>query len=230
MTLALGACCADGVVIVEDKVIYRPLAMEKDKISYDEKIRGVILNVIFGYSGEVKMYDLFVKYLVGDIVILRDKPEAYTRQNMIEKLCNVMSTLQENYRPFLLTIMTARQFPRNGRSDLHLIKSTGKQESIKQWRCIGEGERIANPLVSDFWNSNNKLHMKDFAQLGYCIIKYIEQRKIEPSVGVGIGRPSIKYMKDAGVLDNEPTDEESNEFENGCAVFTSKFDELSSSE
>ena len=98
MTLALGACCVDGVVIVEDKVIYRPFAMEKDKISYD----GVILNVIFGYSGEVKMYDLFVKCLVGDIIILRDEPEAYTRQNMIEKLCNVMNMLQENYRPFLL--------------------------------------------------------------------------------------------------------------------------------
>jgi hypothetical protein len=83
MTLALGACCDDGVVIVEDKVIYKPLTMEKDKISYAEKLRGVILNIIFGYSGEVKMYDLFVRYLVGDVVILRDEQEAYTTQNMI---------------------------------------------------------------------------------------------------------------------------------------------------
>ena len=46
MTSALGACCDDGVVIVEDKVIYKPFAMEKDKISYGEKLRGVILNTI----------------------------------------------------------------------------------------------------------------------------------------------------------------------------------------
>jgi hypothetical protein len=72
--VALDACCDDGVVIVEDKVIYKPLVMEKDKISYAEKLRGVILNIIFGYSGEVKMYDLFVSmYLVGDVVILRDE-------------------------------------------------------------------------------------------------------------------------------------------------------------
>jgi len=38
--------------------------MEKDEISYDEKLRGVIINIIFGYSEEVKMYDLFVRYLV----------------------------------------------------------------------------------------------------------------------------------------------------------------------
>jgi len=116
--------------VVEDKVIYKPLAMEKDKISYAEKLRGVILNIIFRYSGEVKMYDLFVRYLVGDVVILRDEQEAYTTQNMIQKLCDIMNNFKENYQPFLLTVMVARQFPRNGRSDLYLIKSTGLQDRV----------------------------------------------------------------------------------------------------
>lgn len=68
MTLALSSCCSDGVTIIEDTRIYKPFAMEKDKISYSEKLRGVILNVIFGYSGVVWMYDLFVRYVVGDFV------------------------------------------------------------------------------------------------------------------------------------------------------------------
>jgi hypothetical protein len=29
--------------------------------------------------------------------------------------------------------------------------------------------------------------IKDFAELGYCIIKYIEKRGLELSVGVGVG-------------------------------------------
>ena len=165
MTLALGACCDDGVVIIEDKVIYKPLAMEKDKISYDEKLRGVILNIIFGYSGQVKMYDLFVKYLVGDVVILRDEQEAYTSQNMIQKLCDIMNNFKENYQPFDLTLMVARQFPRNGRSDLHLVQSTRVQERINHWVCIGHGQFIAKPLVEDFWNNNEDVRMKDFADL-----------------------------------------------------------------
>ena len=104
--------------------------MEKDKISYAEKLRGVILNIIFRYSGEVKMYDLFVRYLVGDVVILRDEQEAYTTQNMVQKLCDIMNNFKANYQPFLLTVMVARQFPRNGRSDLYLIKSTGLQDRV----------------------------------------------------------------------------------------------------
>lgn len=226
MTLALGACCDDGVVIIEDKVIYKPLAMEKDKISYDEKLRGVILNIIFGYSGQVKMYDLFVKYLVGDVVILRDEQEAYTSQNMIQKLCDIMNNFKENYQPFDLTLMVARQFPRNGRSDLHLVQSTGVQERINHWVCIGQGQFIAKPLVEDFWNNNEDVRMKDFAELGYCIIKYIEKRGLELSVGVGVGRPSIRYLKDASEIDTKPTDEELNEFENSCNVYSIRFDEL----
>jgi hypothetical protein len=67
--------------------------MEKDKISYDEKLRGVILNIIFGYSGQVKMYDLFVKYLVA---YLKDSSEIDTKPtdeelNEFENSCNVYS-------------------------------------------------------------------------------------------------------------------------------------------
>ncbi len=33
-------------------------------------------------------------------------------------------------------------------------------------------------------------------------------------MGVGVGRPSIRYLKDAAEIDSEHTDEELNEFEN----------------
>ena len=189
-------------------------------------LRGVILNIIFGYSGEVKMYDLFVRYLVGDVVILRDEQEAYTTQNMIQKLCDIMNNFKANYQPFLLTVMVARQFPRNGRSDLYLVKSTGVQERVNHWASIGIGEHLARPLVDDFWNNNDDIKMKDFAELGYCIIKYIEKRGLEPSVGVGVGRPSIRYLKDAAEIDTESTDEEFNEFENAYTAHSIEFDEL----
>ena len=122
--------------------------------------------------------------------------------------------------------MVARQFPRNGRSDLYLVKSTGVQERVNHWASIGIGEHLARPLVDDFWNNNDDIKMKDFAELGYCIIKYIEKRGLEPSVGVGVGRPSIRYLKDAAEIDTESTDEEFNEFENACTAHSIEFDEL----
>jgi hypothetical protein len=74
---------------------------------------------------------------------------------MIQKLCDIMNNFKENYQPFLLTVMVARQFPRNGRSDLHLVKSTGVQERVNHWASTGIREHIARPLVDDFWNNND---------------------------------------------------------------------------
>ena len=45
-------------------------------------------------------------------------------------------------------------------------------------------------------------------------------------MGVGVGRPSIRYLKDASEIDTKPTDEELNEFENSCNVYSIRFDEL----
>jgi 20S proteasome alpha/beta subunit len=63
MTLALAARCGDGVAIVEDKKIYKEFSMTMERITYSEKLSGVIRNVIFAYSGDVGLYDIFVKYV-----------------------------------------------------------------------------------------------------------------------------------------------------------------------
>jgi len=225
MTLALSSCCSDGVAIIEDTRIYKPFAMEKDKISYSEKLRGVILNVIFGYSGVVGMYDLFVRYVVGDLVILRDDPDKYTNENMILKFCGIMDKFRELHKPFDLQIIVGRQFPKHAASDLYLINSSGDHEPIPQWNLIGD-RTIAEPLVDTLYNRDNIFTMKDFAELSYCIIKYIE--KLEPygTVGTGGSKPSIRYLKHFGDIDVEPSDVEFQEFERAYGEYEVKFNEI----
>ena len=50
----LGANCVDGVVIVADRKITDLIT--KSLVGYDEKIYGVLRNVIFAYEGAVDMF------------------------------------------------------------------------------------------------------------------------------------------------------------------------------
>jgi 20S proteasome alpha/beta subunit len=93
MTLALAAVCTDGVVILEDKALTRMDTFEL--LGHDEKLRGVIRNVIFGYAGSENMYDIFIKYVVGELVMLRDDQEQqYTPVNMLSKFCSIINRLR----------------------------------------------------------------------------------------------------------------------------------------
>jgi hypothetical protein len=56
MTLAIAAVCSDGVVIVENRALTRMDTFEL--LRYDEKLRGVIRNVIFGYEGRENMLNV----------------------------------------------------------------------------------------------------------------------------------------------------------------------------
>jgi len=165
MTLALGARCCDGVAIVEDKMIYKEFSMTGERITYSEKVSGVIRNVIFAYSGDVGLYDIFVKYVAGELVILRDDSAHYINQNMIEKLSDIMDKIRENCKPRGLNVLVGRQFPQNGSSDLHVIKLTGEKSPIDTWTSIGKGSFYSDKLICAYWKNN--MNIKEFAGLSY---------------------------------------------------------------
>jgi 20S proteasome alpha/beta subunit len=160
MTLVLASSCVDGVVVVADRAFMDLHTLET--IKYDEKLSGVIRNVIFGYAGSVDIYHIFVRYVVGDLVMLRDDPARYTYQNMIPKFGMIMDKIRKSTNPFLLDVIVARQFPKNGKSDLFLVKANGSQHHISGWKAVGNGELIANKIVSSFWN--NEIIMRNFAR------------------------------------------------------------------
>jgi hypothetical protein len=158
---------------------------------------------------------------VGEVVILRDDPAYYNNQIMIGKLCDIMDKIRENCKPRDLSILVGRQFPQNENSDLHVIKLIGEQSPIDMWTSIGRGSFYSDKLVSAYWKNN--MNMREFAELSYCIIKFIEKNQLDQSVGVGNGRPSIRYLEDAEDLDFEPSDNEYCEFENAYVNYLSRF-------
>jgi hypothetical protein len=80
LTLILGARCIYGVVIVGDSKITNVMGT---LLRYEPKYAGALRNVLFGYSGAVHMFKVFERYVVGDVVILRDSKDKYTREPCI---------------------------------------------------------------------------------------------------------------------------------------------------
>ena len=105
--------------------------------------------------------------------------------------------------------MIARFIGRSGRPELHIIDSKGKIESefILPYKTIGSGAEKADHILQGEWNDG--MSMKDFARLGYCIIKFIED--IDPHGSVG-GDPHIRYLPYGSTKDIEPTEHEWTEF------------------
>jgi|ERR671918_1724248 20S proteasome alpha/beta subunit len=225
MTLIIAARCTDGVVIAGDRKIV-DLAT-RDPIGYIPKLFGALRNVIFGYAGSEDMFHVFLRYIVGDLVILRDDPQRYTNNNLVEKLSIAMHMLKKirNRQDFALEIMIARQFPNNGRSDLFVLNSHGIYDPVTEWSMIGKGELIARSLVRNNWKTN--MEMKEFAELSYCIIKYIEEKKLDDSVGTGLDKSSISYLEDTDDFDTEPSDMEFKEFKQACSGYEKIFGDIS---
>jgi 20S proteasome alpha/beta subunit len=129
MTLILGARCIDGVVVAADRKIID--LFTRDLLRYDDKVFGVLRNVILAYEGAEAMFRVFLRYVAGDVIILRDREEKYTANNLIQKLSTTMNMLREirdqHSKDFRLSVMVARQFPKNGKSDLYVL---GLMESL----------------------------------------------------------------------------------------------------
>lgn len=202
MTLILGARCIDGVVMIGDSKITDVMGT---LLPYRAKYAGALRNVIIGYSGVVHMFKVFERYLVGDAVIIRDSDDKYTSENLLEKVSEAMRVLLEarSNQSFDLRVMVGRQFPKGGNSDLSIIESCGKIIPVSNWDAIGKGESVAKPIIETRWDKN--MTMKEFAKTSCCVIKHIETRNLEKSVG---GNPWVRYQEDGADIDIEPGEEE----------------------
>ncbi|HMH10325.1 MAG TPA: hypothetical protein VK553_06415 [Candidatus Nitrosopolaris rasttigaisensis] len=174
-------------------------------LHYEPKYAGALRNVLFGYSGVVHMFKFFERYVVGDVVILRDSDDKYTPENLLEKISDAMHVLLKarSNQYFDLRLMIGRQFPNDGNSDLHIVDSCGNIDPVRSWEAIGKGESIARPIVETRWNEN--MTMREFAKTSCDVMKHIEDRNLENSVG---GKPWVKYQEDGADIDVEPSDEE----------------------
>jgi 20S proteasome alpha/beta subunit len=217
LTVVIGAKCKDGIVLIAD----RKLTMRNGEIEYKEKIFGDLEHVLIGYTGDAKMFDIFRKYTVGDVMIERHTTERYILDNLLSKVSNSIKTFNElvDYRPFKVLLVSHLEKPLK----LYYIDTHGKWDNTRNYKSIGSGEDMADKFCRglDF----DKITMKEFTQHVYLAIMFMNQYC--PALGVGVepdGSPDITYMDYNKEKDEPASDEDKNEYNKYSEKKLAEFD------
>lgn len=189
LTVVIGAKCSDGIVLIADKKLANVIGGKDDE---GIKIIGDLAHILMGYSGAVNMFNVFRKYVVGDVIITRDKSERYQYDNII-------STSNELIRRFntsmgkqnsVFELLVVKHIQNN--PELYHIDVDGNPH-LENYKSIGIGSRIADKFCATL--THNEIKMRNFIKHAYLAIAYMEE--CCPGIGVGLGDegiPTVKYM------------------------------------
>jgi len=189
LTLVAGAKCKDGVVIVGDRQYSDIFGND---LGHNTKLFADLFTVVIGFTGVSDIFQIFRKYLVGDVMISRDAGDKYTDDNLIPKL----STLVKKFNDLEcganshFEILVARQCPKR---ELQYINSEGEAREVQYW-AIGTGKGAADMFCADL--EYEKITMLDFVKQAYLAIRYAEIVGMMPSVGVCDNHPDVHLFYD----------------------------------
>ena len=189
MTFIMGAKCIDGVVLIADRKV---TLSDLSDFDYHNKLFDGLGHVIYGSAGSAGMYRLFVD-TVEEYVRTRPVGEVNFR-NAVLKLSEIAYDIYRRYnfhREYYFELLVAIA-PDNERSHLTYITGDGMPYSVDTCHTIGSGSPYATIFQRNSYNRN--MTMEQAAELGYFVIKYIEDFQLNMTVGVGDGIPQIWFV------------------------------------
>jgi len=189
MTYILGARCCDGVVLVGDTKI---TIDEGSDYAYGKKITRPFPNgnVVMGASGIGGLYKDFSNRVVSTIIEMDAHKEEYspivTEEQfgvLVNKVIREMHTDYDKDRHMILNnLMVICASRINGQTAvLTIFNPYGFPEPVDKARVIGHGEPYGALFLKKMWNP--RMTMEETAKLGIFVIKFIEDMKIDNSVG-----------------------------------------------
>lgn len=218
MTLILGAKCLDGVVLAGDrKVVY-----EDGRIEYRDKLFCDYFPTAIGVAGSEILYTKFrpvamkaAQELSGRDVYHNTSGEirlfpidgeggqikAILIGKYLEKLEEIVHDINKTYSArvgdvfqLLFAVQTT-----DGGARLHYISEKGAAQDINEYKVIGSSEIFSRIFLTQLWHKG--MTMKEFAEIAYFVIKYIEHHEIDTSVGVGTRKPQVWKIPDTGLFE-----------------------------
>ena len=211
--MIIGAKCCDGIVLVAD----RKFTTEFDEsVHYDTKLFGDLSHVIMGFTGTEKIFNIFRKCIVGDVIINRDSMDKnYTFTNLMSRMAQLVKEINQNlsqptaYASFQLLV--AKHNFQN--YVLYYINSDGTTKRVQNYMSIGSGQDVANEFCSHL--IHKEITMKEFTKHAYLAI---ERMNYLPRSRVGVEKgktPTIRYLEYNSENDRELLQDEINE----CQIY-----------
>jgi 20S proteasome alpha/beta subunit len=189
MTFILGARCSDGVVLVADRKITN--LDEGLTFEYGDKLFAELSHIVFGSSGSTGIFELFRAKIRNHI-----RTQTVNVENIIPILSNYVYELNSHYKfrqELIFDVLVTIGY-KDKKSILTYINAYGLPSEVKTGQSIGTGRKYVKSFIDRVWNDN--ITMKEVAEIGYFIIKYIEKFKLDESVGIGEFHPLIWYIPD----------------------------------
>lgn len=188
MTYILGSVCSDGVVLVSDRKITLDSGAAHE---YENKLFSDIQWMVVGSSGTFGLFEKFRDKLSAYLVTPAYKRDIIALTTQIE---NITRELNTSYREVLggqvFDVLLGIK-PTAG-AILRYIHPRGFAEGVRRYKVIGHGEPYGSFFLKRWWRENMK--MLDVAELGFFIIKYIEEFELDNTVDIGNGRPQVWFI------------------------------------
>lgn len=209
MTYILGAQCSDGVVLIADTKV---TIDDGADFAYTKKLSGPLNNVVMGASGIGGLYKDFQNRIINSArqIDLEKREQGIALNSSEEEFSvlvnNVIRSMHRDYesdRHLIinnLMIISATRIS-SGKAELTTFNPYGFPEPVNNYRAIGHGEPYGAIFLKKMWNPS--MTMEQTAKLGLFIIKFIQDMRLDNSVGFTSDYlPQVVYIPDVKV----PTD------------------------
>lgn len=208
LTVVAGAKCSDGIALITDTKLTNIFG---GKPRYGRKLFGDLKHMLMGYTGSEEVFDIFRKYVVGDVIINRGTSNCYTPDNSIEKIAKIVGKINRRMSDIRkkddFELLIAQHRKNNSR--LYFINKHGRFQELN-YKAIGSGASTIDMFCKH--SIHNDLRMKEFTEAVYLPIVYMDRFPFS-SVGVRPnGIPMMRYLDYTKVWDKEPPQKHIEEF------------------
>jgi 20S proteasome alpha/beta subunit len=228
LTVVIGAKCSNGIVLIADTKF---TDMTGGNTEHGRKIFGDLAHFLVAYSGTEYAFDIFRKYIVGDVLIPEDDKELkrlhytkkpYTDKNIVANASSLVKHFNNVIKNpgFAFGMLVAIHNYDNSR--LHFIDTNGDAFN-RTYQAIGSGQDCADMFCSLL--NHEEITMIDFTKRAYVAIEYMNQCR--PDLFVGLepnGTPMIRFLDYKEKWDEEPQPDQMKEFKEFATNKMTEFD------
>lgn len=219
LTVCIGAKCSDGFVLIADRKL---TDLYGGQPRVDKKIFGDLSHILTAYAGNVVTFDMFRKYMVGDVIISERMGDPYKFDDFIRKTSTAVERFNK-VKGGLFEVLIERH--QRDQSDLHWINFKGSVQKV-DYKAIGSGEEMANKFCAKI-QYDRTMTMKEFTKRAYLAIMYMDKYCLGLGVGVEAnGIPDIKYLDKNEEWDVEPVKDRPEDIEECKKYANQKLEEF----
>jgi 20S proteasome alpha/beta subunit len=210
-TLIVGARCVDGVVLTGDRKLTQTDSSGLHD-AFDDKITGEIDGILTGFSDDAGAFEVFRSTLRDYVTTTRNKQikknPRLAKKNLGPtfdqfklRVSQIQGELNNKYQKHQYKVLmgVSGKYFASGKSSLYFFEIDGRCFPLNQPKAIGSGSSHVFYFLKRYWDAT-KTTMKEFAQLGDFLIRYVSDDQITLDNAVGLSRdkpyPQIVFIPD----------------------------------